>query len=214
MDKQARLEFNRRNIAEFRSAGGRIASFGGAPVLLLTTRGARSGLPWTSPLMYLDDERDPSRVYVFASAAGRDANPAWYHNLLASPDDLTVEIGPATFSASAEVLREPLRSQVFARQARRYPSFASYQARTSRRIPVIALTLRNASQPNRPSYAMAERREDRCCLFEAPCRACRRLASGAHIGIRLGQSPGVPGCTTSAPQEGEKMGRQGSSRVT
>jgi deazaflavin-dependent oxidoreductase (nitroreductase family) len=110
MDKQARLEFNRKNIAEFRSAGGRIASFGDAPVLLLTTKGARSGLPRTSPMMYLADERNPSRVYVFASAAGRDANPAWFSNLLASPDDLTVEIGTTTASASAEVLKEPLRS--------------------------------------------------------------------------------------------------------
>lgn len=132
MDKQARLEFNRKNIAEFRSAGGRIASFGDAPVLLLTTKGARSGLPRTSPMMYLADERNPSRVYVFASAADRDANPAWFSNLLASP----------------EVLKEPLRSQVFAEQAARYPSFASYQTRTSRRIPVIALTLTaHASQP-------------------------------------------------------------------
>lgn len=149
MDKQARLEFNRKNIAEFRSAGGRIASFGDAPLLLLTTRGARSGRPRTSPMMYLANQRNPGQVYVFASAAGRDANPAWYSNLLASPDDLTVEIGTATFSASAKVLTEPLRSQIFAEQAARYPSFASYQARTSRRIPVIALTLTaHASQPD------------------------------------------------------------------
>lgn len=148
MNKQARLEFNRKNIAEFRSAGGRIASFGDAPVLLLTTKGARSGLPRTSPMMYLADERNPGLVYVFASAAGQDANPAWFGNLLASPDDLIVEIGTATASASAEVLKEPLRSQIFAEQAARYPSFASYQARTSRRIPVIALTLTaHSSQP-------------------------------------------------------------------
>jgi NAD(P)-dependent dehydrogenase (short-subunit alcohol dehydrogenase family) len=56
--------------------------------------------------------------------------------------------GPATVSASAEVLKEPLRSQIFAEQAARYPSFASYQARTSRQIAVIALTLTaHASQP-------------------------------------------------------------------
>ena len=149
MDKQARLEFNRKNIAEFRSNGGRIASFGDAPLLLLTTRGAQSGLPRTSPMMYLADGRNRNRVYVFASAAGRDTNPAWFNNLLARPDDLTVEIGTATVSASAKVLEEPLRSQIYAEQAARYPGFASYQANTSRRIPVVALTLRtHASYAN------------------------------------------------------------------
>ena len=63
-----------------------MTSFGDPPVLLLTTTGSKSGLPRTSPMMYLADEDDPSRVYVFASAAGADANPAWFHNILAHPD--------------------------------------------------------------------------------------------------------------------------------
>ena len=92
-NKQQRTEFNRRNIAEFRSSGGRIASFGDAPVLLLTTTGVKSGLPRTNPMMYLADEHNLERVYVFASAAGAEQNPAWFNNLLAHPNDLIVEIG-------------------------------------------------------------------------------------------------------------------------
>jgi hypothetical protein len=92
-NKQQRPEFNRRNIAESRSSSGRIASFGDAPVLLLTTRGVKSGVPRTTPMMYLADEHNPERVYVFASAAGADENPAWFNNLLAHPNDLVVEIG-------------------------------------------------------------------------------------------------------------------------
>lgn len=60
MDRHQVLSFNEGNIAEFRASGGRIASFGAAPVLLVTTIGARTGSPRTSPMMYLDDEHDPT----------------------------------------------------------------------------------------------------------------------------------------------------------
>ena len=119
MDTQQRLKFNEDNIAEFRASGGRIASFGNAPLLLLTTAGARSGQRRTSPMMYLADEQHPDRVYVFASAAGDDQHPAWFHNVVAHPADL----------------------EVYATQAGLYPGFAEYQAMTSRVIPVVALAL-------------------------------------------------------------------------
>lgn len=141
MNKEERLTFNQKNIAEFRSNGGRIASFGDAPVLLLTTTGAKSGLRRATPMMYLADEHEPDRVYVFASAAGADTNPDWFRNLVTHPTDLKVEIGDDTLPADAEVLPEPLREQLYALQASRYPGFASYQAKTSRPIPVVALTV-------------------------------------------------------------------------
>jgi deazaflavin-dependent oxidoreductase (nitroreductase family) len=141
VDRERTLQFNERNIAEFRASGGRLASFGDAPVLLLTTTGAKSGKRRTSPMMYLADEHSPDRVYVFASAAGADSNPAWYHNLVAHPDDVQVEIGSDTLRASAQVLPEQLRAEVYAVQASRYPGFADYQAKTSRPIPVVALAL-------------------------------------------------------------------------
>jgi deazaflavin-dependent oxidoreductase (nitroreductase family) len=140
MDRDQVLTFNERNIAEFRANGGRIASFGAAPVLLLTTVGARTGSPRTSPMMYVVDEHNPDRVYVFASAAGADTNPAWFHNLLARPQ-VVVEIDDRTINADAQVLTEPSRAQVYEEQASRYPGFADYQIKTTRPIPVIALTL-------------------------------------------------------------------------
>lgn len=141
MDAEQHRQFNENNIAEFRATGGRLSMFGDAPVLLLTTTGSKSGKSRTSPMMYLADSDDPARVYVFASAAGADANPAWYNNIVAQPHGLTVEIGTETVKADAEVLPEPVRTQVFDVQASRYGGFASYQAMTSRVIPVIALTL-------------------------------------------------------------------------
>ena len=141
MQSEQHRQFNENNIAEFRATGGRLSSFGDAPVLLLTTTGSKSGLARTSPMMYLADDNDPGRVYVFASAAGADDNPAWFNNIVARPDGLTVEIGSDTVLADAEVLPEPVRTQVFAVQAARYPGFKGYQDQTTRVIPVVALTL-------------------------------------------------------------------------
>lgn len=141
MDRHEILAMNERNIAEFRASGGRLASFGDLPVLLLTTTGAKSGERRTSPMMYLADADDPNIVYVFASFAGADINPAWFHNVVARPTDLGVEIGNGSMTASAEVLPEPRRTEVYAEQASRHDRFAQYQTQTSRSIPVVALTL-------------------------------------------------------------------------
>lgn len=142
MNRERVLAFNEENIQEFRESGGRISAFGDSPVLFLTTTGARLGKPRTSPLMYMADEQDPNRVYVFASAAGADANPVWFRNLAAHPQDIEVEIGDETLSADAEVLSEHLRAQVYEVQASRFSNFADYQAKTERPITVITLSLK------------------------------------------------------------------------
>jgi len=77
-------DWNTKIIAEFRSNDGKVGGqFEGAPLLLLTTTGARSGQPRVNPMMYLDEG---DRLYVFASKAGAPTNPDWYHNLAAHPD--------------------------------------------------------------------------------------------------------------------------------
>lgn len=141
-NKEELLQGNAANIEEFRASGGRLAAFGDAPVLLLTTKGARTGESRTSPLMYLRDDADPDRVYVFGSYAGADVDPLWIRNVAAHPDDVQVEIGTESLSASAEVVGEPRRSEIYAEQATRFPQFAEYEAKTARTIPVVALRLR------------------------------------------------------------------------
>jgi deazaflavin-dependent oxidoreductase (nitroreductase family) len=141
VDRQETLRFNEKNIAEFRASHGGIASFGDAHLLLLTTTGAKSVQRRTNPMMYLADEHEPNRVYVFASYAGADQNPAWFHNIVAHPDDIEVELGDGRHGATPGVLPEQRRAEVYAIQASRYPGFAGYQEKTSRPIPVIALTL-------------------------------------------------------------------------
>ncbi|MEM6109926.1 nitroreductase family deazaflavin-dependent oxidoreductase [Mycobacterium sp. 050272] len=129
-------DFNRRNIEEFRANHGRLGGqFEGAPVLLLHSKGARSGEERVSPMMYLADGQ---RYLVFASAAGADRNPAWYHNLVAHPD-AQIEVGDDLIDVRAVELHGDERDQTYAIQASRYPGFADYERKTTRTIPVLAL---------------------------------------------------------------------------
>jgi deazaflavin-dependent oxidoreductase (nitroreductase family) len=85
--------------------------------------------------MYMSDV---NRLFIFASAAGAPTNPAWYHNLLANPQ-ATVEVGTDTFVMHASVIEGEERDQIYARQAKQFPGFAEYEAKTTRKIPVVAL---------------------------------------------------------------------------
>jgi deazaflavin-dependent oxidoreductase (nitroreductase family) len=130
------LELNRAVIEEFRANGGRCGGrWEGNPMLLLTTTGARSGLPRTSPLTYTTDG---DRLVVIASKAGADQHPAWYHNLVTTPD-VVVELGAESFPAKATVAAEPDRSRLFAERVAVMERFAGYQELTERVIPVVVL---------------------------------------------------------------------------
>lgn len=130
-------DWNIRIIEEFRANGGQVGGqFEGAPMLLLHTTGAKSGKDRVNPMMYLD--RDGHR-YVFASKAGADTHPDWYRNLVAH-SQVSVEAGTETYEATAVPLEGDERDRVYAEQARRYPGFAEYQAKTQRVIPVVELT--------------------------------------------------------------------------
>lgn len=129
-------DWNQAIMEEFRANGGKVGGqFEGAPLLLLTTIGAKTGRRLTSPLMY---NTDGDRLLIFASKAGAPTNPAWYHNLMANPR-VTLEVGSETFDATATVLHGEERDRLFQRHAEQFPGFAEYQANTTRTIPVIAL---------------------------------------------------------------------------
>lgn len=129
-------DWNVKIIEEFRANEGKVGGqFEGAPLLLLHTTGAKSGLERVSPMMYRDED---GRLFVFASKAGADTDPDWFRNLVKTPV-VTVELGTDTFSATAQPLAEDERSRVYARQAEKFPGFAEYQAKTTRAIPVVEL---------------------------------------------------------------------------
>jgi deazaflavin-dependent oxidoreductase (nitroreductase family) len=133
MSDHSRLNYNRRIIEEFRANNGKVQ--GWAPLILLTTRGAKSGETRVYPLMsvpYGDD------YLAVASKGGAPKNPQWYYNLLAHPD-VTVETGTETFQATAKLLSGEERRQAFARAIEIFSPYGEYQKKTAREIPVFLL---------------------------------------------------------------------------
>jgi deazaflavin-dependent oxidoreductase (nitroreductase family) len=128
-------QINRDVVEQFRANGGEIKEgmFKGSPIVLLTTKGAKTGAIHTTPLVHT---RDGDRYVVIASKGGAPTNPAWYHNLVANPT-VTVEVGPEKFEARATVAQGQERDRLFNAQAALMPGFAAYQRNTTRRIPVV-----------------------------------------------------------------------------
>jgi deazaflavin-dependent oxidoreductase (nitroreductase family) len=126
-------------IEEYRGNEGRLGgSWEGRDLLLLTTTGRKSGVPHTKPMVYT---RDGDRLLVYASKAGAPTHPDWYLNLVADPH-VVVEVGPERFEAVAAPLEGEERDREFAAQAARVPVFGDYAKKTSRVIPIVALTRR------------------------------------------------------------------------
>ena len=129
--------FNQTIIEEFRANGGKVASFGDAPMVIITTKGAKSGQTRVNPLV--SQPRDDGKLYIFASAAGAPKSPDWYHNLVANPQ-VEVEIGTERFTATATPITGAERDAIFDRQKEIFPQFAEYEASTTRTIPVVELS--------------------------------------------------------------------------
>ncbi|MER5216157.1 nitroreductase/quinone reductase family protein [Streptomyces sp. NPDC002838] len=147
--------FNEPIIEEFRANKGRVGGyFEGARLILLTTTGARTGTPHTTPVGYLPD--GDGRILVIASAAGAPRHPHWYTNLLAHPQ-VTIESGAFTYEARAVVLEGEERDQAFARAVEAEPGWAEYQEKTERVIPVVALhEIAQDGPPNINAHSMGE----------------------------------------------------------
>jgi deazaflavin-dependent oxidoreductase (nitroreductase family) len=130
-------DFNQNLIQDMRAHGGRPTSgpFLGRDVLILTTKGAKTGEIRENPLAY---SRDDGHYVVVASRGGSPRNPAWYHNLRANPV-VTVEVLGDRFDALAEVIDGEDYERLYQHHARLMPAFNEYRQRTSRKIPVIVL---------------------------------------------------------------------------
>jgi deazaflavin-dependent oxidoreductase (nitroreductase family) len=127
---------NQRIIDEFRSHKGKVSGyFANSDLLLLTTKGAKTGKHTTTPVVY---SKDGDRLVIVASKGGAPTNPAWYHNLLAHPE-VTVEVGTEKFKVRAAPVHGHERTRLYDQHANRYASFKDYQARTTRTIPVFVL---------------------------------------------------------------------------
>jgi len=131
-----RNDWNSSTIAEFRANGGKVGGpFAGRTLLLLHTKGAKSGQERVNPVACV---RDGDHYVVIASKGGAPTNPDWYYNLVANPV-VTVEAGTEKFEARARVTAEPERSRLYAEMVKVMPGFGDYERKTTRKIPVVVL---------------------------------------------------------------------------
>ena len=126
-------ERNEPIIKEFRENGGKVK--GWAPLILLTTKGAKTGQTHIIPLMYVPYG---NQILAIASKGGSVKHPEWYHNVLAHPD-VTVEVGNEKFETAARILTGAEREKAFEKAVEVFPPYGRYQKKAPREIPVIAL---------------------------------------------------------------------------
>ncbi len=126
----------------FRLSNGRLlGELEGHGVLILVTRGRKTGAMRSSPLMYFQFEPSDELI-VIASNYGLDHHPAWYLNAEADPH-VTVETNRETFAANARITEGEERAALFDKVATANPRFARYRKATDRHIPVVALRRRS-----------------------------------------------------------------------
>ena len=129
-------DFDENVINEFRSNGGKVGGrFKGAPMMLLTTTGAKSGQARTKPVVY---SKDGDRFVIIASKAGAPTHPDWFYNLVANPE-VVLEVDDEKFPARATVTSGEERRRLYDAQAALMPGFADYAQKTTREIPVVVL---------------------------------------------------------------------------
>jgi deazaflavin-dependent oxidoreductase (nitroreductase family) len=122
------------NVWVYRRTGGRLGGrMAGAPVCILHHKGAKSGVERETPLLYMRDGED---VVIVASMGGSPKHPAWYHNLRANPDT-EIEVGGEPIRVSTRTASPQERERLWPELVRMYASYADYQERTERTIPVV-----------------------------------------------------------------------------
>jgi deazaflavin-dependent oxidoreductase (nitroreductase family) len=126
---------NQQIIEAFHAHGGKVGNFPGN-FLLLHTRGAKSNQPRLTPVSYFED----GDTYVLVAAkGGAPTNPDWYYNMLAHPDEISIEVGTDHFNVHVTVAEPAERDRLFADVVRQAPNFGEYQKETSRILPVVLL---------------------------------------------------------------------------
>ncbi len=111
----------------------------GLPIIVVTTRGAKTGAIRKMALMRVEHGGEYALV---ASMGGAPKHPVWYYNLLAHPDDVLIQDGPEPFAVSLRQVEGDEKATWWDRAVAAYPPYAEYQAKTERQIPVFIATRR------------------------------------------------------------------------
>jgi len=133
----------RDQVAEYEASGGKRANTlreTGLPVVIVTTRGNKSGKIRKMALMRVEHDGEYALV---ASMGGAPKNPVWYYNLKADPNGVMLQDGPEPFEVEVRELDGDERGQWWDRAVAAYPPYAEYQEKTSRRIPVLLASRRS-----------------------------------------------------------------------
>lgn len=127
----------RDQVAEYEASGGTRATTladTGLPIVIFTTSGRHSHKVRKTPVMRVEHDGEYALV---ASKGGSPENPEWYYNLVAHPEDVTLQDGPEPFDVVVREVDGEERAQWWERAVAAYPPYAEYQAKTSRQIPVF-----------------------------------------------------------------------------
>ena len=130
----------RDQVAAYEASGGQQASTlrdTGLPVIIVTTRGNKTGKLRKTPLMRVEHD---GQYLLVASKGGAPQNPVWYYNLRADPDAVRLQDGPEPFDVSVRELAGPERAEWWQRAVDAFAPYAEYQQNTSRVIPVFLAT--------------------------------------------------------------------------
>lgn len=133
----------RDQVEEYESSGGQRGNTlrdSGLPVIIVTTRGNKSGKIRKTPLMRVEHDGE---YLLVASQGGAPTHPVWYHNLKGDPAAVTIQDGPAPFDATVRELSGAERETWWDRAVAAFPPYAEYQTKTERVIPVFLATRRD-----------------------------------------------------------------------
>jgi len=129
--------FGDEHVRRYRETGGKVGHEwrNGSKILLLTTKGRKTGEPRTSPLIY---ENDGDRYVIVASKGGAPEHPGWYRNLSKNPD-VELQVMDEVFPAQARTAEGDERDRLWKLAAQQWPAYDDYKQKTEREIPVVVL---------------------------------------------------------------------------
>jgi deazaflavin-dependent oxidoreductase (nitroreductase family) len=150
---EAETLFGEEHVRRYRETGGEVGHRWkrGSKILLLTTKGRKSGEPRTKPLIY---EADGDRYVIVASKGGAPEHPDWYENLQAEPN-VELQVLDQVFPARAHTAEGEERERLWQLVNEQWPDYDSYQEKTDREIPVVVLERTSPSATTR--YRAARR---------------------------------------------------------
>lgn len=125
-----------KHVREYQATDGEVGyDWNGATCLLLTTKGRKSGLDRTIPIIFTEAK---GKIFIIGSQGGHPQHPLWYLNVQADPR-VKVQIKGDKFDAIARAAPSPEREELWAEAIKDWPNFDIYQTRTTRRIPLVVL---------------------------------------------------------------------------